>query len=276
MATTNRESTGLPTYEDLEVERNRDGILLVTLSRPDRLNALTFRMFAELRRLCDDVAADEAVRVVVLTGAGRAFCAGLDLDDAATLPDLTTAEMVRGQDSWADAITAFRRLPQPVVAAVNGAAAGAGFSLALAADVRLASPAARFNAAFVKIGLTGGDCGSSWALPRIVGLGHASEILLTGRMVGADEAAAIGLVNRVVAAGELVPAALELAALIAGNSPLGVRLTKRVVQANVDATSLEEAVALENRGQVITSRTEDMAEALRAFREKRRPVYTGR
>lgn len=276
MATTNRESTGLPTYEDLEVERNRDGILLVTLSRPDRLNALTFRMFAELRRLCDEVAADEAVRVVVLTGAGRAFCAGLDLDDAATLPDLTTAEMVRGQDSWADAITAFRRLPQPVVAAVNGAAAGAGFSLALAADVRLASPAARFNAAFVKIGLTGGDCGSSWALPRIVGLGHASEILLTGRMVGADEAAAIGLVNRVVAAGELVPAALELAALIAGNSPLGVRLTKQVVQANVDATSLEEAVALENRGQVITSRTEDMAEALRAFREKRLPVYTGR
>jgi enoyl-CoA hydratase/carnithine racemase len=263
-------------HQDLEVTRPRDGIVLVTLSRADRLNALTFAMFAGLRRFCDEIAEDDSARVVVLTGAGRAFCAGLDLDDAATLTDMTTAEMVRGQASWADAITAFRRIPQPVVAAVNGAAAGAGFSLALAADMRLASPAARFNAAFVKIGLTGGDCGSSWALPRVVGLGHASEILLTGRMVDAEEAARIGLVNRVVPAEELVTAALDLAALVAGNSPLGVRLTKEVVQANVDATSLAEAVALENRGQVLTSRTEDMAEALRAFREKRLPVYTGR
>lgn len=163
-----------------------------------------------------------------------------------------------------------------MVAAVNGAAAGAGFSLALAADVRYASPAARFNAAFVKIGLTGGDCGSSWALPRLVGLGHASEILLTGRMVDAEEASRIGLVNRVVPAEELLTTALDTAALIVGNSPLGVRLTKEVVQANVDATSLQGAVELENRGQVLTSRTEDMAEALRAFREKRPPVYTGR
>ena len=266
----------MTTYEDLVLERPREGMALLTLSRPDRLNALTFRMFAELRRCCDDLARDDSVRVVVLTGAGRAFCAGLDLDDAATLPDLSTAEMLRGQESWADAVTAFRRIPQPVVAAVNGVAAGAGFSLALAADVRYASPAARFNAAFVKIGLTGGDCGSSWALPRVVGLGHASEILLTGRMVDADEAARIGLVNRVVPAEELLDASLDLATLMAGNSPLGVRLTKAVVQANVDAPSLERAVELENRGQVLTSRTEDMAEALRAFREKRPPVYTGR
>ena len=266
----------MTTYEDLVLERPREGVALLTLSRPDRLNALTFRMFAELRRCCDDLTRDDGVRVVVLTGAGRAFCAGLDLDDAATLPDLSTAEMLRGQESWADAVTAFRRIPQPVVAAVNGVAAGAGFSLALAADFRYASPAARFNAAFVKIGLTGGDCGSSWALPRVVGLGHASEILLTGRMVDADEAARIGLVNRVVPAEELLDASLDLATLMAGNSPLGVRLTKAVVQANVDAPSLERAVELENRGQVLTSRTEDMAEALRAFREKRPPVYTGR
>ncbi len=266
----------MPTYENLEVDRPRDGIVLVTLSRPDRLNALTFGMFAALKALCDDLARDETARVVVLTGAGRAFCAGLDLDDAATLPAMTTAEMVRGQESWAEAITAFRRIPQPVVAAVNGAAAGAGFSLALAADVRYASPAARFNAAFVKIGLTGGDCGSSWALPRLVGLGHASEILLTGRMVDAEEAARLGLVNRLVPADDLLATALDTASLIVGNSPLGVRLTKEVVLANVDAASLEEAVALENRGQVLASRTEDMAEALRSFREKRPPVYTGR
>ena len=273
---TTRASTDLPTYDHLKVDRPSDGVVLLTISRPDRLNALTFGMFAELRQFCNDIAEDDTARVVVLTGAGRAFCAGLDLDDAGTLPGMTTAEMVRGQESWSDAITAFRRIPQPVVAAVNGAAAGAGFSLALAADVRLASPAARFNAAFVKIGLTGGDCGSSWALPRVVGLGHASEILMTGRMVDAEEAVRIGLVNRVVAPEELLPAALELAALIAGNSPLGVRLTKQVVLANVDATSLRQAAELENRGQVLTSRTEDMAEALRAFREKRLPVYTGR
>ncbi len=266
----------MSTYEDLKLSQPRDGVVLLTLSRPDRLNALTFGMFAELRRFCDDVAEDDGVRVVVLTGAGRAFCAGLDLDDAATLTDMTTAEMLRGQESWADAVTAFRRIPQPVVAAVNGAAAGAGFSLALAADVRYASPAAKFNAAFVRIGLTGGDCGSSWALPRVVGLGHATEILLTGRMVDAEEAARIGLVNRVVPAEGLVEAALDVASFIAAHSPLGVRLTKAVVQANVDAPSLERAVELENRGQVLTSRTEDMAEALRAFREKRPPVYTGR
>lgn len=266
----------MPTYENLEVERPRDGVVLLTLSRPERMNALTFGMFAALQAFCDDLTDDETARVVVLTGAGRAFCAGLDLDDAATLPDMSTAEMVRGQESWAKAITAFRNLSQPVVAAVNGAAAGAGFSLALAADVRYASPAARFNAAFVKIGLTGGDCGSSWALPRLVGLGHASEILLTGRMVDAEEAARLGLVNRVVPAEELLTTAMDTASLIVGNSPLGVRLTKEVVQANVDATSLQGAVELENRGQVLTSRTEDMAEALRAFREKRSPVYTGR
>ena len=266
----------MTTYEHLELERPREGLALLTLSRPERLNALTFGMFADLRRTCDALARDDEVRVVVVTGAGRAFCAGLDLDDAAALPRMTTAEVLRGQESWADAITAFRRLPQPVVAAVHGAAAGAGFSLALAADVRYASPAARFSAAFVRIGLTGGDCGSSWALPRVVGLGHASEILLTGRTVEADEAARIGLVNRVVPAEELREAALDVAGLMAAHSPLGVRLTKAVVQANVDAPSLERAVELENRGQALTTRTQDTVEALAAFREKRPPVWTGR
>lgn len=266
----------MSTYDGMVVDRPRDGIVLLTLSRPERLNALTFAMFAGLRRFCDEVAADDSVRAVVVTGAGRAFCAGLDLDEAGTLQGMTTPEMVRGQDAWAEAITAFRRIPQPVVAAVNGPAAGAGFSLALAADVRYASPQARFNAAFVKIGLTGGDCGSSWALPRIVGLGHAYEMLLTGRMVDAEEAARTGLVNRVVPADGLVEAALDLAGEIAANSPLGVALTKAVVQANVDAPSMQAAVELENRNQVLASRTEDMAEALRAFRDKRLPVYTGR
>src|SRR5207244_3997053 len=205
------------------------------------------------------------------TGAGRGFCAGLDLADASALPGMTAAQLLPEQESWAEAITSFQRLAKPVIAAVNGAAAGAGFSLALAADIRIAAPAARFNAAFIKIGLTGGDCGSSWMLPRIVGLGHAYEILLTGRLVEADEAARVGLVNRVVPAADLLTNALDTAELIAANSPLGVRLTKQAVQVNVDAPSLEAAVELENRNQTLATGTQDMVEAFIAFREKRPP-----
>jgi enoyl-CoA hydratase len=262
--------------DTLRIDQPVPGVLVATLHRPQRLNALTFGMFHQLRRLCDDAADDAAVRTVVLTGAGRGFCAGLDLEDAARLPGMTVTEFLEGQEGWANAITAFRRLPKPVIAAVNGAAAGAGFSLALAADIRIASPAARFNAAFVKIGLTGGDCGSSWMLPRIVGLGRAYEILLTGRFVDAEEAADIGLINRVVGADELLSEAVKLAETITANSPLGVRLTKQVVQTNVDAPSLEAAVEVENRNQALASRSNDMAEALQAFLEKRPASFTGK
>src|SRR6476646_7839172 len=190
--------------QTLLVDRPRTGITVATLNRPDQLNALTFAMFDDLAQLAAEIAADDGARVLVLTGAGRGFCAGLDLADAATLPDMPAARFLEGQERWSRAITSLRRLPKPVIAAVNGPAAGAGFSLALAADIRIAAPAARFNAAFIKIGLTGGDCVSSWMLPRIVGLGHAYEILLTGRFVDSGEAARIGLVNRVVAAEELL------------------------------------------------------------------------
>jgi enoyl-CoA hydratase/carnithine racemase len=263
-------------YTTLRVERTAAGVAIVTLDRPDRLNAITFVMFEEFATLCAELAADDAVRVVVVTGAGRGFCAGLDLGEAAQLPGMGTAEMMAGQESWAQAIAGFHRLPKPVIAAVNGAAAGAGFSLALAADIRIAAPEARFNAAFVRIGLTGGDCGSSYFLPRVVGLGRAADILLTGRFVDAAEAAEIGLVNRVVPAGELLAAALSTAELIAGNTPFGVSLTKKVVHLNVDAPSLSAALEVENRNQVLATRTEDMAEALTAFREKRPPRYVGR
>jgi enoyl-CoA hydratase/carnithine racemase len=266
----------MATYDTLLVDCPRAGIAVATLNRPDSLNALTFRMFGELGQLAADIGADDRVRALVLTGAGRGFCAGLDLADAATLPGMTAAGFLEGQEDWSRAITSFRRLPKPVIAAVNGPAAGAGFSLALAADIRIAAPTARFNAAFIKIGLTGGDCGSSWMLPRIVGLGHAYEILLTGRQVGADEAARIGLVNRVVPAEDLLTSALDTAELIAANSPLGVRLTKQMVQVNVDAPSLEAAVELENRNQALTAGTQDMVEAFTAFREKRPPAFTGR
>ncbi|HEY3000854.1 MAG TPA: enoyl-CoA hydratase/isomerase family protein [Kribbellaceae bacterium] len=263
-------------FETLTLDHRQPDVAVATLNRPERLNALNFQMFDDLHALGTRLATDESVRVLVLTGAGRAFCAGLDLDDASTLPDMTTTEFLRGQESWARAITCFQRVPIPVIAAVNGAAAGAGFSLALAADIRIAAAGARFNAAFIKVGLTGGDCGSTWALPRIVGLGHAYDILLTGRFVDAEEAFRIGLVKQVVPADELLPAALELASTIVANSPLGVRLTKQAVQQNVDAPSLQAAVDLENRIQALAAGTADMREALTAFRDKRAPTFTGR
>jgi enoyl-CoA hydratase/carnithine racemase len=179
------------------------------------------------------------------------------------------------QRRLAAAIAALRFTPIPVIAAVNGPAAGAGFSLALAAELRVASEEAKFNAAFVCIGLSGGDCGISWLLPRVRGLGLASEILLTGRFVPADESVKIGLSNRLVPAAELMPAATALAEQIAANSPFGVALTKEILQTNVDAPSLAAAIELENRSQALATRTADITEALAAFRDKRAPTFTG-
>jgi enoyl-CoA hydratase/carnithine racemase len=263
-------------YETITLEHPRERVALVTLNRPARLNALTFSSFDELYDLCGQLGSDESTRVVVLTGAGRGFCAGLDLDDAGKLPQMTTPENAAGQEHWGGIVSALRRLPQPIIAAINGPAAGGGLSLALAADIRVASSAARFNAAFVRIGLSAGDLGASWALPRVIGLGRAAELMLTGRFVEAEEAEAIGLVNRVVAPERLLPTAYELADQIAANSPYGVRLSKRVLQANVDAPSLEAALELENRGQVLATRTDDMREALEAFRSKRQPRFRNR
>jgi enoyl-CoA hydratase/carnithine racemase len=267
---------GPSSYDTLVLDRPGPGVVRATLNRPEQLNAITFEMFEELATLQREVEADTEARVLVLTGAGRAFCAGLDLDQAAMLPRMPAADMLAGQESWARSVAGFRHMTKPVVAAVNGAAAGAGMALALAADIRVASDTARFNAAFVRIGLSGGDLGTSWALPRLVGLGRASEILLTGRFVEAEEALRIGLVTDVVGPDTLLDRAMETAAMIVANSPVGMAMTKQVVQQNVDAPSLEAALALENRNQVLATRTEDMVEALAAFREKRRPDFLGR
>lgn len=263
-------------YETLLVERPRPGVVLITLNRPRQRNAITFQMFDEMHDLCDRLLKDEEARAVVITGAGEGFCSGLDLDEAMTLPDMSPHAMMLGQQHWAGAFVKFHELPQPVIAAVNGAAAGGGLGLALAADIRLASPAARFNAAFVRIGLSAGDVGVSWSLPRVVGLGHAAEIMLTGRFVDAEEAAAIGLVNRVVGSDVLLEEAFAIAEQIASNTPFGVTLTKRVLNANVDAGSLSQAVEVENRGQTLATRGTDFREALEAFRAKRPAAFTAR
>ena len=261
-------------YEHITQSRPQDGVLVVTLDRPESLNALTLGMFPALTDLFGAVARDRSLRVVVLTGAGRGFCSGLDLEDAARLPSYSVNEYLTLQQDLGHVAAAMRRCSTPIIAAVNGAAAGAGFSLALAADIRIASTAAKFNAAFIRIGLTSGDVGSSYLLPRIVGLGVATEILLTGRFVRPDEALRIGLVTRVVEPDELLPAALETAQAIAANTPLGIRLTKQVLQTNVDASSIEAALELENRNQTLAIQGSDMQEALAAFVGKRAPRFT--
>jgi enoyl-CoA hydratase/carnithine racemase len=207
-------------YATVKLTRPRAGILLAALDRPERLNAITFGMFDELARLCREVAADDSVRVLVVSGEGRGFCAGLDLDAAATLATMGATEFVAGQEGWADSIAGFRRLSKPVIAAVNGPAGGAGFALALAADLRLASPSARFNAASVRTGFFGGEAGTSWMLSRIVGLRRAARVLLASRPLDADHAERIGLVSAIYPAQDLRERAFDLADGVIANSEI--------------------------------------------------------
>jgi enoyl-CoA hydratase/carnithine racemase len=261
-------------FETLRIDRPIDGVVRATLDRPGRMNAMTDTMFAELEQMADDVDKDDEVRVVVLTGAGdRAFCAGYDLADADELASLGALGMLDKQERAARALVAVRSIRVPVIAAVNGAAAGGGMALALAADIRLASTNATFNAAFVSIGLSAGDLGCSWLLTRLIGPARTSEICFTGRTVAAAEAHEIGLVNDVHDRGELLDRVLDLATAIIGNSPGGVQLSKRALQANMEAASYAAAIELENRGQALLTRTADMSEALAAFKEKRPPVF---
>jgi enoyl-CoA hydratase/carnithine racemase len=265
-----------PPYQTLLREERAPGVVVVTLNRPDRYNAMTAVMFDELEQLALSLDEEDVLRVVILTGAGKAFCAGYDLADAAELPRLGALGMLDLQERAARALLALRSLRVPVIAAVNGPAAGGGFALALAADIRIAAPEAKFNAAFVRIGLSAGDLGTSWLLTRLIGPAATSEICFTGRLVGAAEALDLGLVNSVSEPEALLGDALSLAAAIAANSPGGVQLSKRALQANLETSSYAAALELENRGQALLTRGADVPEALAALREKRPPVWTGR
>jgi len=262
--------------ETMRVEHVEPATLLVTLNRPERLNAQTNQMFGELEELGLSLRARPNVRAVIFTGAGRAFSAGFDLDEAEELETDGALGMLRRQELAARAMHAVRAIPVPVIAAVNGPAAGGGLALALAADIRLAAPTARLGAAFVRIGLSAGDLGTSWLVPRLIGYGRAAEILFSGRLIEAEEAERIGLVNAIHAADELLPAALAMAAAIAANSPGGVKLSKRALQANMEVGSYAAALELENRGQALLTRTDDMREALAAFKAHREPQFADR
>jgi enoyl-CoA hydratase/carnithine racemase len=255
----------------LAVERADHGVTVLRLERPERLNAINEVMLAELRETLATLPDDRETRVVVLTGAGRGFCSGIDMRNfgASMLgPDDPAINRLRFQEAMASLPQLLRALPQPVVAAVNGPAVGGGFALALASDLRVCSRSASFGNAAIALGLSGAEMGMSYLLPRIVGTSVASEWMLTGRTVDADEALRSGLVSNVLDDADLLPAAIELASLIAAHSALGVQLTKRALQANVDAPDLATAIELENRNQVITHATDEAAAARQRWADR--------
>jgi enoyl-CoA hydratase/carnithine racemase len=244
------------------VERGGPGVVLVRLNRPERLNAINHAMVGEIEQVCARLADDPGTRVVVLTGSGRGFCSGLDVRDfGPDFPDsgAPAIERLRFQERMAALPLRIRELPQAVIAAVNGPCVGGGFALCLAADIRLCSTAASFGNAAILLGLSGGEMGMSYHLPRIVGTSVAADWMMSGRTVSAEEADRRGLVSQLVEPDVLTVRALELAGQIADLSPLAVRMTKRALQVNTDAADLVAAMELENRNQVLAVASDEPA-----------------
>lgn len=269
-APTGAASTG--TAPTVLVDMDPDaGVATITLNRPDALNALTVPMKQALLAAFRQVQRDPTVRAVILTGAGRAFCAGQDLRERLQPDAAPLGEEVR--ERYNPIVRAMRALPKPIVAAVNGVAAGAGASLAMACDIRIASEAASFALAFGRVGLVP-DSGATWLLPRLVGATRAAELALLGDSVAAAEAASLGLVGRVVPAEELATEARSVAARLAAGAPRAMALTKRALNA-AWSHDLDAALDYEAHLQDLAGRTKDHAEGMAAFLEKRPPRFTG-
>jgi enoyl-CoA hydratase len=252
----------LTVNKTLSVQTPHAGVVVLQLNRPERLNAINHVMVGELKETLAAVSADTSVHAVVITGAGRGFCSGIDMRDfGPAIPEATAPaiDRLRFQERMAALPRAIRHMPQPVIAAVNGPCVGAGLALCLASDIRMCSTAAIFGNGAILLGLSGAEMGMSYFLPRIVGASVAADWMLTGRMVSAEEADRRGLVSELVDPAELFQRALETASRIAELAPLGVQLTKRAVQVNTDAAGLESALELENRNQVLSHATEEAA-----------------
>lgn len=258
------------------LDLRQDGpVIWATMNRPERLNALNGDLIKALRDFFVDLYWRRDVRVVVLRGAGRAFCAGLDLKDRrGQNAKRTTGEALDSQRGISEIVIAMRRCPQPIVSLIDGPAAGGGFALALASDIRVATPTVRMNAAFIRIGLSACDIGVSYFLPRMIGASAASEYMLTGRFIDAQKALALALVSRIVEPDALEAEGHALVDDMLHATPLGLRLTKEALNHAIDAGSLEAVIAMEDRNQVLSSQSEDFDEGVKAFLEKRKPSYT--
>ena len=279
-------------FDTINFELRENGIGILTLNRPDKLNAMSFQMIEDLHAIFDHLMVNLDCRILILRAEGRVFCAGLDLKESMVLqskkkpqelkdkffyintPDKDTIKAkLYAQWRTSKLIVKMRRINQPIIALINGAATGAGFTFTLASDIRIASKNARFNNAFINIGFSGSDLASSYHLPRLIGMSRAAEILYTGRFVDADEAYKIGLVFKVVDKENLLDEGIELAEQLLKKSPLGLRMTKHAVNISLDSPSLETIMELENRAQMLCSTSNDLTEGAQAFFEKRDPKY---
>ena len=266
-------------YETVQIEQD-GAVEWLTLNRPEALNSINTQMVTDLRDYFGQKMEDTNTRVIVMRGEGRAYCAGLDIKQAGNMVDSSGHRPV-GQ-GWgfqgylAEVYIRMRRCPQPIVSLIQGPACGGGFAFVLASDIRIAAENARMNAAFIRIGLSACDMGTSYFLPRLVGTALASELMLTGKFIDAQRALSTGLVSEVVPQDQLLDAAQSYIRDMLTTSPMGLRLTKEGLNMAIDASNLEAAMAIENRNQILCSNTEDAKEGMRAFVEKRDPVYQGK
>ena len=276
-------------FETIKFELREDGIGILTLNRPEKLNAISFQMEEELHKLLDHLMINLDCRILILKGEGRVFCAGTDLQEGLILnskknpPDyekfyyLNVSEPLKRKmyHQWriSHLFMKMRKTSQPIIALVHGAAAGGGFGFAMASDIRLASIDAKFINASINIGLTGADVGGSYFLPRLIGMSKASEILYSGRIVDGKEAEKIGLVFKTVENERLFEEGLKKAEELLKKSPLGLRMTKQAINLSMDSPSLENISQFENSSIVLTFSSKDVNEASSAFFEKREPKY---
>jgi enoyl-CoA hydratase len=261
----------------VKMDRPRPHIMRITLNKPARLNSMSFGLVEALYDAIDVVGADNDTWVVVLTGAGRGFCSGLDLHDRGVPPNVEglgfSRLAMKSMSYMGGVVPALRALPQPVLAAINGPAIGGGLCLALGADIRYAAESASFANAGITNGLTGSELGVTYLLPRSVGMAHAAEVLLTGRRFDARAALRMGLVSRVVPDEDLMGEVLETASGMCELSPFGLQMTKQCMWANLEISSLQAAIDFENRNQLLAGYTGNLDEAIAAWQEKRKPVY---
>ncbi len=259
-------------------EKVRPNVTVIRLNRPERLNAMSFELVTALCDACAEVGADNRCWVVILTGEGRGFCSGLDLEDTGVIPGIDDMALSRvgmlAMSHFSKVVPALRAMPQPVIAAINGCAYGGGLCLSLGADVRFCAESAVFNATGIVNGLTSTELGASYLLPRAIGLSRSNDMLLTGRKVNAREAERMGLVSRIYPDDEILDRAVEAAEAMCEFSAFGLQMTKKVCWANVEAASLTAAIDLEDRNQLILGNTENLVECITARKEKRKPVYT--
>jgi enoyl-CoA hydratase len=276
-------------YNTLKIEEREDGISIITFNRPERLNAMNFELIEDMFDYLNQIQNSYEIRVIILTGEGRAFSSGTDLKDSQVIlkkkiPEefkkfkyLLTNDKVKRliiiQRLLGQVMMLLRKIPQPVIAAVRGPAYGGGLAFALGADIRIAGESAEFCNQFINIGVSGSDCGSSYWLPRLIGFSRAAEFMYTGRVINAKEADQIGLVSKVVADDRILNEALNVAKQLLTKSPMGIRFTKDALNMNIDAPSLEAAIELENRNQVICFNTSDAVEGILSMLEKREPKY---